>query len=130
MSKELEALKLLQIEYDKIDYTIDIDGVDVITLLRQALNELECAQHNYGALKEFYNNATAYGARIQKELNELKKRNEPMKPIVLTELEQVRPFPQTYKTVMCGNCKNQLSYNDKSRYCPDCGQAQDWSDEK
>ena len=39
MSKELEALKLLQIEYDKLDYTIDIDGVDVIDLLRQALTK-------------------------------------------------------------------------------------------
>ena len=59
MSKELEALKLLQIEYDKIDYTIDIDGVDVITLLRQALNELEDAKHNYKAVKEMYDNSVA-----------------------------------------------------------------------
>lgn len=37
MSKELEALKLLEIEYNKLGYTIDIDSVDVIDLLRRSL---------------------------------------------------------------------------------------------
>lgn len=41
MSKELEAVKLLKIEYDKLDYTIEIDGLDIIEIITQALEELE-----------------------------------------------------------------------------------------
>ena len=47
-----------------------------IQIIKEALNELEDAKHNYNALKEFYDNAVAYATKLQIELNELKKQKE------------------------------------------------------
>ena len=117
MSKELEALRKINkhcIHY----YGVRISEMKGYLLIEQALNELEDAKHNYKAVKEMYDNATAYGAKIQKELNELKKRNEPMKP--KHEEDGTRSCPRCHANWLTPNFK----------YCSDCGQALDWSDEK
>ena len=90
MNKELEALQKLRdlVEYlTRVDYvSTDLrnqvkelliksyeDSNGYFSQIEEALNELECAKHNYKAMEERYNNVVAYASKIQKELNELKK---------------------------------------------------------
>ena len=85
MSKESEALNILRnnhIQFTKEKYgKLDKEKLETIInlklarwyILEEALNELECAKHNYKAMEERYNNVVAYASKIQKELNELKK---------------------------------------------------------
>lgn len=125
MSKELEVLNNLRdnhIQLAKEKYA----GLDAFKLedligrklakwdiLEKALNDLEDAKHNYKAIEEMHNNSVAYATKIQEELNELKKRNEPMKPI--KDKENYR----------CARCHHMVD----NHYCSDCGGAVDWSDE-
>lgn len=149
MSKELKDLQILR---GLVEYLTRIDDVDdvptalknqIIGLLiksyedsngffsqiEEALNELEDAKHNYKAVKEMYNNSVAYATNIQKELNELKKRNEPMKPLL-----KDMGFEHYY--FYCPSCKIVVGVGNPLRealawnYCPDCGQKLDWRDEK
>ena len=88
MSKELEALNILRdnhIQFTKEKYgQLDKEKLQNIInrklarwdILEKALNELENAKHNYKAVEEMYKNSVAYGTKIQKELNELKKSEE------------------------------------------------------
>lgn len=134
MNKGLEALQKLR---DLVECLTRIDYVptdlrnEVIELLiesyedsngyflqiEQALNELDDAKHNYKAVEEMYNNVVAYATKIQKELNELKKRNEPMKP------NYDGKFPE------CPACRK-LLHSIWQKHCDSCTQAIDWSDEK
>ena len=133
MSKELEALQKLRDLVENLtifDYVPNglrnevkellinsyEDSNGLFSQIEEALNELEDAKHNYKAVKEMYNNSVAYGTTIQKELNELKKRNEPMKPI-----------KQNDSFGLCPICKQDLG---RTNYCDNCGQRLDWSDEK
>ena len=134
MSKELEALQklrdlvenLTRIDYVPTDLRNEVkellinsyeDSNGYFSQIEKALNELEDAKHNYKAVKEMYNNSVAYATKIQEELNELKKRNEPMKP------NYGGKFPQ------CPACKK-LLHSIWQKHCDNCTQAIDWSDEK
>ena len=130
--KELEALKSIKgtiissrrgdwkIEYC---YVSDIESTKKhFDIIEEALNELEDAKHNYKAIEEMYNNSVAYATKIQKELNELKKRNEPMKVDLAASYDGLLGC---FKCPKCGETLRRY-YN----YCPDCGQKLDWSDEK
>ena len=90
MSKELEALKSIKgtvISSHIGDWKIEYRYVSVIEshfgIIEQALNELEDAKHNYKAVKEMYDNAVAHATKIQEELDELKKRNDPATKVYL-----------------------------------------------
>lgn len=117
MNKELKALEHIK-NHCKHYYDAVLGEMEEYKMVENALNELEDAKHNYKAIEEMHNNSVAYGTRIQKELNELKKRNEPVKPKY--EKDGTRSCP------MCD--ANWLTPNFK--FCSDCGQALDWSDEK
>ena len=140
MNKELEALQKLRdlVEYlTRIDYVStdlrnevkelliksyeDSDGY--FSQIEKALNELEDAKYNYKAVKEMHNNSVAYGTRIQNELNELKKRNEPMKANSFCSSSGELGY---LKCPKCGEILTKDYYN----YCGNCGQKLDWSDEK
>mgnify|MGYP001767385689 CR=1 FL=1 len=140
MSKELEALNILRdnhIQFTREKYgKLDEQKLQNIInrksarwdILEEALNELEDAKHNYKALEEFYNNAVAYSTKIQKELNELKKRNEPMKPLL-------KDMGFEHYDIYCPSCKEYIGFRNSVRhsltlkYCPDCGQALERIDE-
>lgn len=145
MNKELEALQKLRdlVEYlTRIDYVpTDLrnevkellinsyeDSNGYFSQIEEALNELEDAKHNYKAVEEMYNNSIAYGTKIQKELNELKKRNEPMK-VDLETIETIIWLSRHnyfYHCPKCGETVIERHYN----CCPMCEQKLDWSDEK
>lgn len=136
MSKELEALQklrdlvenLTRIDYVPTDLRNEVkeliiksyeDSDGLFSQIEEALNELEDAKHNYRAVEEMHNNSVAYGTRIQKELNELKKRNEPMK---IKHENNGIPY--------CSNCERTYLRNtlgNENNYCGYCGQALDWS---
>lgn len=55
------------------------------------------------------------------DLQELVKRNEPMKVVKGgSTLGRYSPF--------CPNCDYELTFSEKEKYCPNCGQRLDWSD--
>ena len=116
MSKELEALEHIK-EHCEHYYDALLGKMEEYKIVENALNELEDAKHNYKALEEMHNNSVAYATKIQKELNELKKRNEPMKP------NYSGKFP------VCPSCRT-LLHSIWQKRCSNCGQAIDWSDEK
>ena len=144
MSKELEALQklrdlvenLTRIDYMPTDLRNEVKELLIesyensngyFSQIAEALNELEDAKHNYEAMVEKFNNVVAYATKIQKELNELNKRNEPMK--VLAEKHYVG-FGY-FKCPKCGVTISPLKIGEaRYNYCPDCGKALDWSDEK
>lgn len=123
MSKELEAIEARQALH-MIERSVGEHGwfgCEEVETLEAAINELEDLRHNYKAVEEMLNNSAAYGAKIQAELNELKKdvgryikRNEPIKP-TLDEDSNYR----------CARCHHMVD----NHYCSDCGGAVDWSDE-
>ena len=131
MSKELEALQklrdlvenLTRIDYMPTELRNEVKELLInsyansngyFSQIAEALNELEDAKHNYEAMVEKFNNVVAYATKIQKELNELNKRNEPMKPI-----------KQNDSFGLCPICKTDLG---RTNYCETCGQRLDWSD--
>ena len=61
------------------------------------------------------------------ELEELKKRDMPMKPVI-----KIRGIGNTWKIPYCPHCNNnvQSSNNYSFKYCTHCGQRLDWSDEE
>ena len=100
MSKELEALQKLR---DLVEYLTRIDYVP--TDLRNEVKEL---------LIKSYEDSNGYFSQIEEAL----KLNEPMRPIYEKD-----------GTRSCPCCKgNWLTPNFK--FCSDCGQKLDWSDEK
>ena len=133
MSKELEALQklrglvenLTRIDYVPTELRNEVkellinsyeDSNGHFSRIEEALNELEDAKHNYEAMVEKFNNVVAYATKIQKELNELNKRNEPMKP----------NYDGKYLCPVCGNLLHSLW----QKHCDNCTQAIDWSNDK
>lgn len=49
------------------------DQENVMELYKVIEDEIADLKHNYKAINEMYNNSVAYGTKIQKELNELKR---------------------------------------------------------
>lgn len=69
MNKASEALRLIKRSLGEHGWFTD-EETDAIG---DALKELDDVKHNYKAIKEMHSNSAAYAAKIQAELNELKK---------------------------------------------------------
>ena len=60
-----QAIKLLKRHGNDQEYVMD--------LYKIIENELDDVKHNYDAIKKMHDNSADYGAKIQSELNELKR---------------------------------------------------------
>lgn len=109
------------------DYVAELEALEALEDL-EPLKELEALEN----LNDIAYYEDGYGDLARQSYLTLKvaiKRNEPMKPLL-------KDMGFGHYDIYCPSCKEYIGYKNSVRqsltlkYCPDCGQRLDWSDEK